>query len=164
MLFLVDGYNVTRSDPETRHLNIEGQRDALVRRLRARGEVMLGAGRIVVFFDGAEGSGESVSSSSPVTVVFSRAGTADDAIVRMAAGASEKVVVVSNDRGLLQRARVHAKGPFEERPASTCHEDSGTGAARKGKRPAPRRDTGLPPGANKITEELKQMWLDEDDR
>lgn len=164
MLFLVDGYNVTHSDPETRHLSIEGQRDALVRRLRARGAVMLGAGRIVVLFDGADGSGESVSQSAPVTVVFSRTGTADDAIVRLVAGVSEKVVVVSNDRGLLERVRLHAKGLVEVRPASTCHEGAGTGAQRKGRRPAPRRDAGLPPGANKITQEFKELWLDSEDK
>ena len=47
MLYLVDGYNVTRRDPATSELSLLGQRDALVARLRVRGRDLLGnAGRL----------------------------------------------------------------------------------------------------------------------
>jgi hypothetical protein len=160
MLFLVDGYNVTRSDPATRELDLESQRDELVARLRARGAQILGSGRIVILFDGAAGVGGSATPPGPVEVVFSRAGSADDAIVRAVQGRSEKVVVVSNDRELLDRVRVHAKGELASLPASACFEAAGRGSSRKGRRPAPPRDVGLPPGANKITQELERLWLE----
>jgi predicted RNA-binding protein with PIN domain len=159
MLLLVDGYNVTRSDPATRDLALGEQRDALVRRLRARGSQMLGKGRIVVLFDGAEGVGGSAIDASPLTVLYARTGTADDAIVTAVRGTSQKVVVFSNDRGLAERVRAHATGEVEVRPASECYEDAGTGSRRRGRRPAPPRDAGLPAGANKITEEMKKLWL-----
>ena len=164
MLFFVDGYNVTRSDPATRDLDLESQRDHLVRRLRARGGPMLGAGRIVVMFDAAQGAPTAAENTAPLTVVFTRTGTADDAIVKAVANTAEKVVVVSNDRELLERVRIHAKGPVESRPASACYEEAGKGSSRKGKKPSPRRDTGVPRGANAITEELKRIWLDKEDQ
>ena len=163
MLFLVDGYNVTRSDPATRTLDLADQRDGLVSRLRARGPQMLGAGRIVVLFDGSGGTGGHSADTAPITVVYAREGTADDAIVRVVSGVTEKVIVVSNDRGLLDRVRVHARGEVEARASSACYESAGKGQARKGKRPAPRRDAGLPSGANKITEEMKRLWLPDEE-
>lgn len=159
MLLLVDGYNVTRSDPATRDLGLDEQRDALVSRLRVRGSQMLGKGRIVVLFDGAEGVGGSATDSSPLTVLYARAGSADDAIVTAVRGTSQQVVVFSNDRGLADRVRAHAAGEVEVRPASACYESAGRGAKRRGRRPAPPRDAGLPAGANKITEEMKKLWL-----
>jgi predicted RNA-binding protein with PIN domain len=164
MLFLVDGYNVTRSDPATTRLTLEEQRTALVQRLRARGAQMLGTGPIVVIFDGAQGSAGAPVDSAPVRVVFARSGSADDAIVRAVGGATGTVVVVSNDRELRGRVAVHARGDVESRPASACFEAAGKGAERKGRRPSPPRDVGLPAGANKITKELKDLWLGEDEQ
>lgn len=163
MLLLVDGYNVTRSDPATRDLALGEQRDALVTRLRARGSQMLGKGRIVVLFDGAEGVGGSATNAAPLTVLYARTGTADDAIVNVVRGSAQKVVVYSNDRGLAERVRAHAPGEVEVRPASECYESAGTGSKRRGARPAPPRDVGLPAGANKITEEMKKLWLTDED-
>ena len=57
MLFLVDGYNVTKGDPATCSLSLEAQRDELVARLRSRGEQLLGRGSIVVVFDGEVSDG-----------------------------------------------------------------------------------------------------------
>lgn len=164
MLFIVDGYNVTRSDPSTRGLSLEDQREALVRRLRARGPQMLGAGRIVVVFDGAQGTGGIVGDTAPVRVVYAREDSADDAIVRTSSGVREKVVIVSNDRELVARVRVHAAGSVEARESAACYESAGRGASRRGRVPAPQRDAGLPAGANKITEELKDLWLTGEDR
>lgn len=163
MLILVDGYNVTRSDPATRELELEEQRDALVARLRARGPQMLGRGRIVVLFDAVHGARGGSENSAPVTVVYARTGSADDAIVRAVSGEDGKVVVVSNDQGLLDRVRIHARGVVDLLPASACFESAGRGKDRKGRRLSPARDVGLPPGANKITEELGRIWLEEED-
>jgi len=161
MLFLVDGYNVTHSDPSTRDLDLEAQREALVRRLAARGQQMLGGGAITIIFDAAEGAGDTGAARGGIRVLFARQGTADDFIVRTVSAATDKVVVVTSDRGLMDRVRAHAPS-VEFRDASACFESAGKGRSRRGKKPAPRRDAGLPAGANKITEELKRIWLDDE--
>jgi predicted RNA-binding protein with PIN domain len=163
MLLLVDGYNVTRSDPATRDLALDEQRDALVARLRARGTEMLGRGRLVVVFDGAEGTGGTTPDTAPVTVVYARAGTADDAIVARVRKTAEKVVLVSNDRDLADRVRAHARGGVEVRTASVCYEAAGKGVMRRVSRQGVARDEGLPRGANAITEEMKRLWLTDDE-
>lgn len=158
MLFIVDGYNVTRSDPATRSLDLDAQREALVRRLDARGSGLLGAGRITVVFDGAEGAGESVGRGGAVSVVFARSSSADDAIVELARRSSGDVAVVTGDRELLDRVRAHLPGAQGIAP-SACFEGARPNK-RPGRRPgATRRDVGLPKGANRITEELKDLWL-----
>lgn len=160
MLFLVDGYNVTRDDPATRTLPLEAQREALVRRLASRGPAMLGQGRIVVVFDASGGVSSGPESLGPVEVRFARSGTADDALVHCVEHSSEQVVLVTSDGGLVARARGMARCGLEVRPRDACFESAGQGAARRDRGPRPPRDVGLPDGANRITEELKRLWLD----
>lgn len=167
MLFLIDGYNVTKGDPATRGDSLEAQRDALVRRVRARGANLLGAGRIVVVFDGdAAVSGADPrpeqaggSSSHPVEVVYSRGLSADDDIVSRAARHSGPVWVVTSDLGLAERVRAQVGASVEIRGREILYEGT---RSRRGMRDGGRiaRDEGIPPGANKINEELKRVWLE----
>jgi predicted RNA-binding protein with PIN domain len=163
MLFIVDGYNVTRRDSATSSLSLEEQRDALVARLRVRGSDLLGNGRVVVVFDGEGGPGLSTGGGVPVEIVYAHKHSADDEIVRIASRAKGDVVVVSSDRDLGRRASERATAKVELREASTLFE-----AARGKPRPKSRgsiaRDAGLPRGANAITRELKDLWLNEDDK
>ena len=160
MVYLVDGYNITKSDPATAGLTLEQQRDALIARLRSRGRDLLGAGRIVVVFDGPEEIGHPAVAAHPaLTVVFSRGESADDVIVRRAAAATERVVLVSTDRELANRVRAHAPRGSDVRERETLFE----AAARR--RQVTRRRTkvesDVPDGANGITEELKKLWLND---
>jgi hypothetical protein len=159
MLFLVDGYNVTRADPATRELSLEQQRDALSRRLATRGAALLGAGRIVVVFDGAEGAGSTTHVGS-VQVRYSGGQSADDAIVAVARAAGERVVLVTSDRELACRVRDHLGRSVGVRPREACFEAARREAGRDPGGVA--RDEGLPRGANMITAELKDLWLSED--
>jgi predicted RNA-binding protein with PIN domain len=166
MLYLVDGYNVTKSDPATAGLSIERQRDALVARLRARGRDLLGDGRIVVVFDGGEGVAHPPTVRlDPVTVVFSRSESADDVIVRMAAGARERVVVVSTDRELACRVRTHAARGSEIRERETLFEAATRRrpTRRAVAQPETAEETGEPPGGHEITRELEGLWLKEEE-
>ncbi len=164
MLFLVDGYNVTMGDPATAGLSLEAQRDELVARLRARGEQVLGRGSIIVVFDGEIGvapGGLPRSATHPVEVVYSRGVTADDAIVQRASRERGQVCLVSSDRGLADRVRAaHGRGT-EVRPRESVY-DAAVGRTRPRQR-GPEREVGLPPGSNKITEELKGLWLEEEE-
>ena len=167
MLFLVDGYNVTKGDPATHELSLEDQREALVARLRVRGARMLGAGRIVVVFDGeshaSTGAGMSAG-SHPIEVVYSKGTTADDAIVERAArAAGQAICVVSSDRELARRVRERVGAPVDVRPREVAFESArGTAPADKRRRGV-WRDHGLPPGANRITEEMKRHWLKDEE-
>lgn len=158
MLYLVDGYNVTKGDPATRGLSLQGQRDALVSRLRTRGADLLGSGPIVVVFDGVGGTGASVSGGAPVEIRYARTGTADDALAALAAKAAEKVCLVSSDRELASRVETHSRHGWVARPRETLYE-SAIDRACRGRKRYPASTAGLPKGANKITEELKELWL-----
>lgn len=154
MRYLVDGYNVTKRDPATSRLTLEQQREALVARLAVRGGGLLGTGSITVVFDGVPEAGAGTSRRGAVEVRFSRLETADDLIVRMAAGGD--ATVVTSDTGLA--IRVGGEGA-RVLGAEVCFE------ARTSKRGAryPAGSVGLPPGANKVTEELKKLWLDDEE-
>lgn len=170
MLYLVDGYNVTRSDPATRDAPSDDQREALVGRLRAHGARMLGHGSIKVVFDGVPGEGRvPVAHPGPVSVTFSRDESADDVIVRHAMKATERVVVVTNDRELAHRVRVHGPAGLTVRGADCCFEQAASMQPRSARgsstsRGSIARETGLPRGAADITRELKELWLDENER
>jgi predicted RNA-binding protein with PIN domain len=163
MLYLVDGYNVTHSDPATASLAIEEQRDRLIARMRVRGRELLGSGRIVVVFDGAEGVGLANGGAAPVDVRFSRGESADDLIVRIATGAAGKVCLVTSDRDLADRVRAVASGGTEVRGRESVYESASGSRKRRGTGGG--RDAGslgVPPGGRRITEELEKLWLDEE--
>ena len=151
MRYLVDGYNVTKRDPATSRLALEQQREALVARLAMRGGGLLGTGPITVVFDGVPEAGAGTFRRGAVEVRFSRLETADDLIVRMAGGGD--ATVVTSDTGLA--IRVGGEGA-RVLGADVCFEAR---ASRRGAR-YPARNVGLPPGANKVTEELKKLRLD----
>ena len=162
MLFLVDGYNVTRRDAATSALSLLGQREALEARLRVRGRDLLGNGRIVLVFDGEGGPGLSTGGDVPVEIVYAHQHSAADEIVRIAAKSKIPVVIVSSDRDLARRASERASVTVEVREASTCFE-AARGKAQKRRRGSVARDGGLPRGANAITRELKDLWLSDDE-
>lgn len=148
MLYVIDGYNVTKRDTATTALPLAGQREALVARLAVRGEDLLGRGDIVIVFDGVSGrTGEERRGS--VRVRYARGESADEAIVRLA---GPDVTVVTSDGDLARRVQTRgarvlgAEQCFEERKAKRGRRIGGSTA-------------GLPKGANKITQELKDLWL-----
>lgn len=159
MLLLVDGYNVTKGDPATRDASLESQRDALVARLRVRGRDLLGSGRIVVVFDGQGGVGVTHAGAVPVEVRFSRDRSADDLLVEHAAASREKVLIVSSDRELVERVRTHAGHGAEVRGRETLFAAAAAGHKRPRSTRYPASTAGMPKGANKVTEELKKLWL-----
>jgi hypothetical protein len=160
MLFLVDGYNVTRADEATRRLLPDDQRIALMRRLAARGRGLLGPGRVVVVWDKGYRAGD--ESIGGVEAVFSGVESADDVIVRMAEAEDGPVVLVTADRELKSRVRERRGRSTEALPCATLFESA---VPTKEKRRAPRREAhgGLPPGHDAITKELTDTWLGSDD-
>jgi predicted RNA-binding protein with PIN domain len=165
MLFLIDGYNVTKGDPATERLSLEQQRDALVARLRVRGEQLLGRGRIVVVFDGdadvAPAAAYGRAATYPIAVAFSRGGKADDEIVRRAGAASgDRVCLVSSDRELADRVRARLGKRAEVRTRECAFESAVGVAPAQPSRPARSADEAdLPRDAAAITAELERTWL-----
>ncbi|MDZ4180186.1 MAG: NYN domain-containing protein [Coriobacteriia bacterium] len=163
MIFLVDGYNVTKSDPATRDATLEEQRAALLARLRARGRDLLGGGRIVVVFDARGGPGPSQGGGGGIEVVFERGGTADDAIERLARSAKEPVCLVSSDRQLAGRVTAHSRYGVDVRSGSVLYDDARPARPRRSGRSRAdlQNEFGVPSGGNSITRELEGIWLDE---
>ena len=159
MLFLVDGYNVTRADEATRHMLPNDMRLALMRRLAARGRGLLGAGRIVVVWDKGHNAGD--EDIGGVEAVFSLDGIADDLIVRMAETEAGPVTIVTADRELKSRVRERRGRSTVILPTSTLFESAEQTHAKR--RPAPREaHGGLPKGHAQITKELEEVWLSEE--
>jgi len=163
MLLLVDGYNITMRDDATSGLSKEDQRVALLGRLRTSAAHLAPKGSIVVVFDAHAQLGRSTEGDGIVKAVY--AANADDEIVRRCAGASGQVMVATDDMRL--RARIsqdvgrHIRFIDGSRLAA-----SALSAAKRnhGGRGGVAREEGLPSGANKITEELKGLWLTEEDK
>jgi predicted RNA-binding protein with PIN domain len=163
MLYLVDGYNVTMADPATRTKPRETQRLELVRRLGARPDLLPTRGHVTVVFDGGRGAGD--ESSQPVTVRFSKDRSADDLIVSLATASDVPVTVVTSDRELQSRVKEHVKGAKVLLSSSVFDEARPAPRPRGGRSGGPGGSTaGLPKGANRITEELKDLWLPPDER
>jgi predicted RNA-binding protein with PIN domain len=163
VLYLVDGYNVTKADPATRDLELEEQRQELVRRLGARSTVLFGRGRVVIVFDGASVHGMPKAGGGP-EVVFSRSGEqADDVIVRLAAAESGAVTLVTDDLEIEQRVRSYRGARATARlPRSSAFDAAKRRARGSGDR-IPVGGLGTPPGGNAITKELKDLWLKDDE-
>ncbi|MBN2847281.1 MAG: NYN domain-containing protein [Coriobacteriia bacterium] len=156
MQYLIDGYNVTRSDPATRSCALDAQRDALVARLAARGADLLGRGKITVVFDGVAG-GPADAGQGQIRVRYAhRPETADDLIVRLVTAGD--TVVVTDDGGLARRARARGATTL---PSAVCYEGS-TMRKVTGRRYRASA-AGLPPGAHSITAELKELWLGDEE-
>ncbi|MHB9003544.1 MAG: NYN domain-containing protein [Coriobacteriia bacterium] len=164
MIYIVDGYNVTQSDPSLRDSDIESQRETLVARLRVSGRQMLGTGEIVVVFDGQGGVGPTSGGAVPVTVRFSRDESADDLIVRMVENQRGQVTVVTSDSGLAGRVRGAGTARVAVLPRERAFAGAKSSRARSASKRYPSRTAGLPKGANKVTEELKGLWLTPDDK
>ena len=161
MILLVDGYNVTMRDSATSGLSKEGQREALLARLRVHARRLAPGGEIVVVFDAHAELGRSSGSERPVRAVFAR--VADDEILRRCEQATGQVCVVTDDLRLRARISQDVGRQVEYRDGASVSA-AGLAASSHAPRRAPMaREAGLPPGANKITEELKDLWLTEDD-
>lgn len=111
MLWLIDGYNVIRRDPDFRSReaeSLEAGRRALVQLVRQLART-IPRDEFVIVFDGAR-----VDAASPgdgrVRILFSRPPeTADDLVIRLARRSHAGSVVVTSDRAVREAAeRAHA--------------------------------------------------------
>jgi predicted RNA-binding protein with PIN domain len=106
MLWLIDGYNVIRRDPDLRSheaQNLEAGRRALVRLVKQLARTVP-RDEFVVVFDGAR-MDSAPPAESQVRILFSRPPeTADDLIIRLAGRSRAGSVVVTSDRAVQQAA------------------------------------------------------------
>jgi hypothetical protein len=161
MLLLVDGYNVTMRDPATSGRSKESQREELLARLRVHARRIARGGAIVVVFDAHGELGRSSDSDGSIKVVY--ANVADDEIVERCSGSIGRVAVVTDDLHLRARISQDVGRHVEYRDGSSVYAET-IAATPNAPRKAPlAREAGLPRGANKITKELKDLWLTEDD-
>lgn len=158
MHYLIDGYNVTRSDPATRDLSLEDQRDRLERRLRADKAKFLGNATYTIVWDGHGGAGVARSTSQATSrSEYTRLPTADDAIVEKVRGAKERIGIVTSDHELASRCRDIAQHGVDVLKAEQLFEGAKP-QKRPGRKAPMRRDIGIPSNANEINRELKEIW------
>jgi len=160
MLLLVDGYNVTMRDPETASLSKEAQRESLLARLRVHAQELAPKGSVVVVFDARSELGHATVQAGSVKEVF--ASDADDEIVRRCQSARGQVSVATDDMRLRARISQDVGRHVRYKAASELFGDALQARPNRAG-PSIARDAGLPKGANKITEELKKLWLSEED-
>lgn len=179
MLYYIDGYNVTKRDPATRHLPLERQRDALERRMQAFSRSLLGKDSTYrIVWDGAGGVG--IAHRGGVHAEYTSLPTADDAIVEHVRAADVCVGVVTSDRDLVDRCKHAARRRVQTLPSETLFEHTrGQGRATahgadgakggNGRRESPddagerlTREVGIPDDADEINRELKELWGIED--
>jgi predicted RNA-binding protein with PIN domain len=168
MFHVIDGYNVTKRDPATRELSLEDQRHALEARMRTRARTAIGTTDYLIIWDGAGGKGIVHANSNHVR--FTRLDTADDAIVARVREENRRVCIVTSDNGLVRRCKSAATQGVEIKPSDILFEDAPLFAALKpettGKQPRHRKSSnaepGIPPFANEINQELKNIWGIED--
>ncbi|TLM82477.1 MAG: NYN domain-containing protein [Actinobacteria bacterium] len=159
MLYLVDGYNVTKGDPATAGLPLEAQRNELVSRLCASAGTLLGPGQVVVVFDALGGTGGGDERAGAVRVTYALNCKADDEIVALATRHRGAVTVVTDDGGIARRTRGDLGARVKVVPSSVCFAEA-VARAVKARAPQITRDVGLPSDANDITEWYKKQ-LDE---
>lgn len=162
MLLLVDGYNVTMRDPHTASLTKQSQRASLVDRVRFAARTLAPRGSIVVVFDAREGLGISTEEAPPVKVVY--AADADDEIVRRCSAAKGQITVVTDDMRLRARISQDVGRHVSFRSAEDLTTD-GLKAARTApkSRAEVAREDDLPHDAQAITDELKGLWLSDEE-
>jgi predicted RNA-binding protein with PIN domain len=161
MLLLVDGYNVTMRDAEMAGHSKERQREELLGRLRAYAHTLAPKGEIVVAFDAHAQLGRSSEEQPPVRAVF--APDADDEIVRRSALVRGQVTVVTDDMRLRARISQDVGRHVRFMDGASLSLDALQAARKRSTKVSVAREEGLPAGANRITEELKGIWLTEEE-
>lgn len=161
MLLLVDGYNITMRDSATTGRSKEDQREELLARLRVHSRRVAPGGEIVVVFDAHEEFGYSGNAERPVRAVY--AAVADDEIVRRCAAARGKTVVVTDDLRLRARISQDVGRQVEYRDGSSVYAEALAAPSHASRKAPLARESGLPRGANKITQELKDLWLNDEE-
>lgn len=156
MRWYIDGYNVTKSDPATKHLSLEEQREALQARMRARGRELLGSSDFVIVWDGAGGAGNSKGAYGS-KAEYTRMPTADDSIVNRVSASRDHVGVVSSDNGLIGRCKDVARSGITVKASSSLYESAKI-AKNKRRGSGINPNIGIPDGANEINRELKKLW------
>lgn len=162
MHYFIDGYNVTRRDPNTKDLPLESQRSELEKRLRINKTALLGKASYTIVWDAAGGLGITPSTGRPdLTSEYTHLPTADDAIVEKVRRATERVGVVTSDNELANRCRSAAPFGADILPAERLFAQAKPKKKQAKKTPMP-RDIGIPANANEINRELKELWGIED--
>lgn len=168
MFHVIDGYNVTKRDPATQSLPLEDQRNALELRMRTRARSLIGTTDYLIIWDGAGGKG--VVHDGDRHARFTRMDTADDAIVACVRREDRNVCVVTSDTGLARRCKAAAVREVQIKAADVLFKDAMlfTGLDRENSQTGKRRqkrdnyEPGIPPFANEINRELKEIWGIED--
>jgi|GEM_PF-2861693 len=111
LCFIIDGYNLIKTQPELKSLVLAESRSRLIRRMEQFAGRLASPRRtvhVMVVFDGKEEVYSSARPSSIIKVIFTRREKADDYIKRFVqTHPQDTIKVVSNDREI--RSACHKK-------------------------------------------------------
>jgi hypothetical protein len=150
--YLIDGYNITKSDPATKTFPLEQQREILESRLRTQSKTLLGASSsYTLVWDGSGGVGV-VHDKDPNTA-FARTQSADDYIVQMVKKDGLHIGLITNDANLIARGKeAIGRGTLTVLPSSRLFEAiTARKKTNQDKSDQMSRNIGLPSGADDIT-------------
>jgi hypothetical protein len=150
--YLIDGYNITKSDLATKDLPLEKQREILESRLRTQSKTLLGASSsYTLVWDGSGGVGV-VHDKGP-NIAFAHTQSADDYIVEMVKKTGSHVGLITNDANLIARCKeAVGRSTLTVLPSSRLFEAStGRKIINQDKSDQMSRNIGLPSGADDIT-------------
>lgn len=104
LCFIIDGYNLIKTQPELKSLALAESRSRLIRRMEqfaSRLTTPRKTIQVMVVFDGKEGIYSSARPSSIIKVIFTKQEKADDYIKRFVrTHPQDTIKVVSNDRDI----------------------------------------------------------------
>ena len=139
--FIIDGYNLMKTDPELAMLlrgGLEFAREALIKRVEMAAGLKA-AGSITIVFDGHQGGQpqETRQRRGRMLIIFSKLGeTADDVIKRLVASYStpEEVKVITRDWELKDAARQagQTSGIIKRRPGQLKNKPENEDVAESG--------------------------------
>ena len=170
--YILDGYNVIHKLPNAlKQDKLEGQRDYLVRFIEMYQPQGSANNRVTIVFDG-KSEFASLMAPSTLQIVFSKDETADDWIKRFVEDSKVRnnIVVITNDRDIQYMvralgARFASVDEFLAKAKSKArlkyeHLDIKLSAAKKKSLSEPKKVKDISENIqNKITSELKNIWL-----
>ncbi|MFH1692446.1 MAG: NYN domain-containing protein [Candidatus Omnitrophota bacterium] len=161
LCYIVDGYNVLKSSNLFKNRTLQEARAAFVsyvERNRLWGSLR---NKLVIVFDGSR-EVVGVRQAYPFEIIFTRDETADEKICRLviAKALPRNIVVVTDDKGLIRQVRSYGV------KIMSCQEFLGRSKIKQVQRRSfsgyvkdvPEKDLNLVE-KEKITEELKNIWL-----
>jgi predicted RNA-binding protein with PIN domain len=154
MIYLLDGYNIIGLPKST-------ENECIKLILMIKHAKKLRKHAVIIFFDGGNFLNNKISLPNNIKLYYSGERTADEAIIDYVRRGKkrEEMIVVTKDRDLQKAVKYYGGNTID-------NEEFIEYISREKNKPIYKDESlskRLPANAHKITEELRKLWLDEDE-